>query len=325
MTASPLDGGEKGRQVAAAGGYGAAVPDLPGFTVRPCTPGDAATVLALVRADEERASGQPSRLVEGSVRDWWQVVDLANDSWLLTRAGADAPVAAGWLEPAGDAVVAPLVGGEPEVVRALVDLAEQRATAKGARRLQHAVLLPHPVAEELLAGRGYRDVRHFYEMAVELDGPPPAPVLPPGLTLQPFTPDDARAFHAAIGEAFTDHWEFHPLPFDEWWQMRSSDPDVDFSWWFLVRDRDEVAAAMRNVPGRGGGVYVGTLGVRRPWRGRGLAKALLAHTFARAWEAGFRRVTLGVDASSPTGATALYRSVGMTVEQESALWETTLA
>jgi mycothiol synthase len=78
---------------------------------------------------------------------------------------------------------------------------------------------------------------------------------------------------------------------------------------------------MRNSPARNGGVYVASLGVRRNWRGRGVAKALLLHTFGRAYEAGFRRITVGVDASNPTGATALYRSVGMITELESAVWE----
>src|SRR5919202_2374717 len=100
--------------------------------------------------------------------------------------------------------------------------------------------------------------------------------------------------------------------------MRSGDPEFDIAWWFLMRHGDETVAAMRNIPGRNGGVYVATLGVRRGWRGLGLAKALLRQTFARSYEAGFRRVTLGVDASSPTGATGLYRSVGMTTELESA-------
>ena len=103
--------------------------------------------------------------------------------------------------------------------------------------------------------------------------------------------------------------------------MRTSDPEFDIAWWFLIRHGEETVATIRNVPARNGGVYVATLGVRRNWRGLGLAKALLRHTFARTYEAGFRRVTLGVDASSPTGATALYGSVGMTTELESAVWE----
>jgi ribosomal protein S18 acetylase RimI-like enzyme len=57
-------------------------------------------------------------------------------------------------------------------------------------------------------------------------------------------------------------------------------------------------------------VYVASVGVRRPWRRRGLARALLASALVAAREAGFTSASLGVDTDSPTGATALYTSVG---------------
>jgi mycothiol synthase len=298
------------------------VPDVASFAVRPCTADDIPAVLALVRADEERVSGRSSRLVEGDIRDWWQSVDLTTDSWLLTAPDGQAAAGVVWLERAGTELgIGFPVAADQQVVPRLIDLAERRAVELDLERLQIVVLVPDPPAEELLADRDYRDVRRFFEMAIELDGPPPSVVLPDGFTLHVATPEDGPAFHAAIGEAFEDHWDHHPLPFDEWWRLRTGDPDFDISWWFTVRQGEETVAAMRSVPARNGGVYVASLGVRRTWRGRGLAKALLLHTFARAYEAGFPRITLGVDASNPTGATALYRGVGMTTELESAVWE----
>jgi ribosomal protein S18 acetylase RimI-like enzyme len=65
--------------------------------------------------------------------------------------------------------------------------------------------------------------------------------------------------------------------------------------------------------------------VRRPWRGRGYGRALLLHTFAEFYNRGTPRVTLGVDAQNPTGATKLYESVGMDVEQENVVFEKALA
>jgi mycothiol synthase len=56
---------------------------------------------------------------------------------------------------------------------------------------------------------------------------------------------------------------------------------------------------------------VGTLGVRRPWRRRGVALALLQHSFGEFYRRGLRKAGLGVDASSLTGATRLYRKAGM--------------
>ena len=297
--------------------------DVVAPTARACTADDVQAVLALVRADEERVSGRPSRLVEGDVRDWWQTVDLAAESWLLEAPGSQQAIGVTWLDrpPAADVGIAFPIAAELEALPVLVDLAERRATELALPRLQLGVLLPDPPAEALLADRGYREVRRFFDMAIEFDGPPAAAVVPAGFTLRTATVADGPDFHATIDESFRDHWEFHPRPFDEWWQLRTSDPDFDISWWFLMWEGDRAVAAIRNVPARNGGVYVATLGVRRDRSGRGLAKALLAHTFARAWEAGYPRVTLGVDATSPTGATALYRAMGMTTQLESAVWE----
>jgi len=57
--------------------------------------------------------------------------------------------------------------------------------------------------------------------------------------------------------------------------------------------------------------WVNVLGVRRPWRRRGLALALLHHTFGEFYRRGKARVGLGVDASSLTGALDLYKKAGM--------------
>ncbi len=89
----------------------------------------------------------------------------------------------------------------------------------------------------------------------------------------------------------------------------------------MIRDGDEIAATVRNEANRNGGGYVGAIGVRRPWRGRGLARALLARTFNEFYERGQSRVTLGVDAQNPTGATQLYESIGMHAESEAIVFE----
>lgn len=295
-----------------------------GLQVRACTAQDVDAVLALARADEERVAGRPSELTVGDVREWMQPVDLATCSWLVTRPDQQRPVGVAWLAPQASALgfSFPFAEGDrASVLALLVDRIERRAAELALPRLHLGGLLPNRELEDLAHARGYRPVRRFYDMAITLDAAPSAVALPEGFTLRRMTVERGPAFHRALSEAFEDHWEHHPEPFDEWWRYRTSDPDFDLSWWFTIDDGDEIAAAVRTAPGRNGGVYVGALGVRRSWRGRGLAKAMLRETFSRAWEAGYRRVTLGVDASSPTGATQLYRSVGMTVELESEFWE----
>src|SRR6185437_831129 len=103
---------------------------------------------------------------------------------------------------------------------------------------------------------------------------PPPPEWPDGMRVDTFQPDDAQAFHKAMGEAFEDEWGFVAMPFEEWRELRFvKDPDFDPTLWFLVRDGDEIAAVMRNEPDRSGAGFVGALGVRKPWRKRGLALA----------------------------------------------------
>jgi mycothiol synthase len=167
-------------------------------------------------------------------------------------------------------------------------------------------------------------VRRYWDMAITLASRPDEPDLPPGLELRPVDEAELRQYHAAISEAFEDHWEHHSLPFDDWWQARLKSSDLDLSLWFAVYDADQIAAAIRTEPNRNGGGYVASLGVRRPWRRRGLAKALLLHAFAAFWDRGITRVTLGVDASNPTGATHLYEGVGMHAELVTAVFEKAL-
>ncbi len=52
------------------------------------------------------------------------------------------------------------------------------------------------------------------------------------------------------------------------------------------------------------------ISVRKLWRGRGMAKALLARSLRMFRDMGFDSTTLGVDAENPTGALRLYENMG---------------
>jgi mycothiol synthase len=292
--------------------------------VRPLTRADAGLVAAIAAADEEALRGHPSRTQARDVLSWWTRVDFDRESWLFEENGE--PVAFGWFELHGDigtyvGVVAQGQKGRGHGA-ALVELGESAARTAQAAKIHTWAPTEDAAAAALFADRGYREVRRFYEMAIELQQEPAAPTVPEPFVLEPFRAGDARAFHATMNEAFQDHWEWHGLPFDEWWEMRQGqDADEAGPLWFVVRDGDEMAACIRNEANRNGGGFVGLIGVRRPWRGRGLAKALLQRTFVEFWRRASPRVSLGVDAESPTGATKLYESVGMTVESAMAVFE----
>ena len=301
---------------------------LPGtITRRPATREDADVVATLLADDEAVLLGRPSRLTALDVASWWVRVDLEHDSWLLEEGGR--LVAAGWFEyhdALGFHVGVVAQGAKGRGLGGkLIDLAEGRAVAAGIPRVHTWVPALDPSAAALCESRGYSEVRRFYDMAIELTEPVPEPTLPEGLAIETFVEDDARAFYDALDEAFQDHWENHPRPFEQWWEEKLAAPDYDPTLWFLIRDGGEVAATVRNDPERNGGGYVGAIGVRRPWRGRGLGKALLLHTFGEFQRRGQTRVTLGVDAANPTGATKLYERVGMHVEMEGIVFEKVFA
>jgi mycothiol synthase len=299
-----------------------------GIAIRPLTSDDAGAVAALAAADEEAFRGEPSRLQPTDVLAWWERTDLARDSWLYEDAGG--PVAVGWFELWGEigmcfGIVAQGAKGRG-FGASLLERAEARARERGAARAHTWALEQDAAAAALFRSHGFSEVRRFYEMAIELDAAPPAPSLREGLVVDEFQEEDAHAFHAATIEAFQDHWDWHGVPFEEWWELRrGQQADADGPLWFLVRDGDEIAAVARNEANRNGGGYVGALGVRRPWRGQGLGKALLHRTFGEFWGRGVPRVTLGVDAENPTGATKLYESVGMEVESAAVVFEKALA
>jgi ribosomal protein S18 acetylase RimI-like enzyme len=289
--------------------------------VRPATRNDLPAIAELFGSVEEHILGRPSTLVAEAVEGWLHSIAFETNTWLFEEDGQ--LVAAGFAERHGDragaaGAVRPSAQGRGLGTR-IVELTGQRMTEEGAPRIHAWALAGDERAAELFARHGYREVRRFWDMAIELDGDVPDP----GAVVEPVREEEMRGYHAAIEEAFEDHWEPHPEAFETWWVRQQSRATFDPSLWFVIRDGDELAAVIRNEA-RGDDGYVGVLGVRRQWRGRGYGKALLRHSFREFRRRGLTRASLGVDASSPTGATKLYESVGMYVEQENVVWEKVL-
>lgn len=292
------------------------------MNIRPATREDAAAFAELFRSVEEDVLGHASSLDEQTVHSWWGTVPLETNTWLFEEDGTLVAGAFGEIsESRGVAAgaVRPSAQGRGLGTR-LLELVEARLLEQGAERILSFTVAADERGSELLERHGYREVRRFWDMAVDFGGE----LAKPTVRIETFTEEDARAFHAANEEAFEDHWEPHPTSFDNWWERQIARTNYDPSLWFLIRDGDEVAAICRNEMRTSGG-YVGSLGVRRAWRGRGYGRALLLHSFAEFRRRGATRATLGVDASNPTGATHLYESVGMHVEMEAIAWEKQLA
>lgn len=243
--------------------------------------------------------------------------DLERDSWLLQEHGR--VIAAGGGERHAGTYFArgcvhPSAKGRG-LGSLLLDLSEGRAREHGVSTVHQVALGPDKSARRLLESRGYSEVRRHYEMTIELDDERPVPELPSGLSIETFGERDARAWHAATNEAFEALWGFEPMPFEDWWRLRCGD---DHSLWFLIRDGRELAAFARCEADRRGGGLLADIGVRRPWRQRGLGRTLLLHALRELRRRGAGRVGLVVDSANASGATRLYESVGMRVEAEHA-------
>lgn len=176
-------------------------------------------------------------------------------------------------------------------------------------------------AQRLLEENGFQPARHFWRMGIELHETPPVAQWADGITVRTMTPDMARAVFEADEEAFQDHWGHVPGSFDEWEHWTVKRESFDPSLVFLAMDGDQIAglALCANEKEAGGWVHV--LGVRRPWRRKGIGLALLYHAFAEFYRRGIFNVYLGVDAQSLTGATRLYERAGMHVVRENKRYE----
>jgi mycothiol synthase len=178
-------------------------------------------------------------------------------------------------------------------------------------------------AVALFKKRGARLVRRYWDMQIDLSAPPAVPVWPEGLRMITFDSfGDLEAVYHAVDEAFKDHWGYVEETFETAfpkWKHNVTSPDVyDPKLWFLAMDGDQVAGvaickeSSDEDPESG---WVRVLGVRRPWRRRGLGIALLTYAFTEFRQRGKKRVGLGVDSGSLTGATGLYEKAGMHVHR----------
>ena len=203
---------------------------------------------------------------------------------------------------------------EAGTYEALLDWIDVRAT-----ELRRPLVFANAASDDdvlaaALRRRDYELVRHFFRMAIELDRDLPEPAWPDGIDVRVFEPGDERAVFAADMEAFRDHWGFFEVPFEEWQEYFLASSEFDPTLWFLAHDGRELAGFSlcwnERRPNTG---HVAVLGVRPPWRRRGLATALLLHSFDEFRRRGRPAADLSVDGENTTGAVALYERAGMRV------------
>jgi mycothiol synthase len=194
-----------------------------------------------------------------------------------------------------------------------------RHAAAGERTLEVRHNDAEAGAAALYAAAGYSPVFHEADMVrPNLEDIPEAP-LPEGLVVRPPRDDEVRRVWDAEVDAFRDHLGAAP-PGEEGFQEYLASPYYDPSLWRVAWDGDEVAGQVRSyingpeneATGRRRG-YTENISVRRPYRRRGLARALLVRSLHAVKERGMHEAALGVLTENTHGAFRLYESVGFRV------------
>ncbi|MBF6589287.1 MAG: GNAT family N-acetyltransferase [Ktedonobacterales bacterium] len=294
-----------------------------GYQARAARLDDLEAIATVVATCQIAEYGEPDTPLE-EIRMEWQVpgFDPATDAWVVVAPGGRVvAVADAWAEHGvqiflSTRVVPDACGkgiGSYLLTRTEARAHAMAATAPDGARvtLNTSVTAVNEAGHRLLAGRGYTLVRHYWTMRVDLEAPPSAPRWPEDITLRPFVAErDAPAVFAAINEAFADHWGHLPMEYSIWEHFALHGPMFDAGLFLVAYQGDEMAGVA--ICGQRMGLgWVHQLGVRRPWRKRGLGRALLLHAFGECYRRSWHSVCLGVDARNLTGALRLYEQAGM--------------
>jgi mycothiol synthase len=168
-----------------------------------------------------------------------------------------------------------------------------------------------PDGVALHENEGYHPIKFHWRMEIVLEGPPAEPQWPQDIEVRPFIKGEHdMAVWKANNEAGRDEVGSQQWTLEHWRQYRFDDPEFDPSLWVIAWAGEEVAGYSLNRYRAGIG-WIRAVGVCPQWRRRGIAEALLLHSFGEYYRRGTRTIGLGVDSQSPTGAHRLYQRVGM--------------
>lgn len=293
---------------------------------------DAEEVYQLVIACDIEDFGAPDFDLQ-ELLDMWSGFDMENNVWIVEHED-NKLVGYAFLEEDSEeklfsyGFVLPSARGI-RVGTMLLNAIEERAKllAKSSgitKRLQNLIPTLCEDAQSLLSVRGFNPVRFYKRMSIRMDEVPVAPIVPVGITITTFMPNqDEQSVYDAFVEAFADHWDFE-APMYEAWLEKTKLSSFHPEWWFLARNDQGDIAGFALSRMNEDTLFVNHIGVRRPYRGRGLGTALLQQALYASYTVGQPVVSLGVDAANLSGAYRLYEKVGMKSIHETTLFEKTI-
>jgi mycothiol synthase len=147
--------------------------------------------------------------------------------------------------------------------------------------------------------------------------------------VRPVRPEHLRAIFDAEVEAFAGHWGAGADDgSDVRWREFQADPfnrQVDL--WQVAWAGDEIAGMVRPFVNEEENERFGVrrgwcenISTRAPWRGRGVASALIARALRALRDRGMTEAALGVDAQNETGALRLYEKMGFRAVSREVEW-----
>jgi mycothiol synthase len=181
----------------------------------------------------------------------------------------------------------------------------------------------------MLEQNGYKAIRYGVQMVrPDFENIPDFP-MPEGLEVRPVLPEHYREIWDADKEAFRDHWGYAEPTEEDYQNWLGNKTFFQPELWQIAWDikTNEIAGQVRTFINaaenekynrkRG---YTEFISVRRPWRKRGLARALIVRSLRLQKERGMTESALGADSENISGATRIYEECGFRVTKRSAVY-----
>lgn len=288
------------------------------YSVRPATFADIEAVCSLIEKQNISDYGE-AMITTNDLTKSWQAMELEHTTCLAYADGK--LVGYGELRDGDSPFIYLADVFNTDLGFQLLTILEEKALRQKVERFEFFTRISekNQTLLKLFASYGYKTNLSFLIMELELDGTPDAPQCPEGICVRSFVPNqDEQVTYLADEEASEDKGYHQPLDFESWAKrMRLKSEKFDPSLWFLACDGNEVTGVALNVYQNSSDTgWVDHLGVRRPWRKKGIGKALLLHSFGEFYRRGIHRIKLSVDSRGLTNAPRLYESVGMKTVQQ---------
>lgn len=182
----------------------------------------------------------------------------------------------------------------------------------------------------VLTSEGYNAFRYSFKMVrPSLEDIPDLP-FPEGIEVRPVKPEHYQAIINAWNEAIKDMRSQIPIS-NEAFQVFQKLPIFDPSIWQIAWHENAVVGTVMNYVNEQENIeykrkrgYVEGISVQRPFRGRGIAKALIARSFRILKDRGMTEAALGVDAENPSGAVRLYEKMGFRIQKKTVSYRKTM-